>query len=175
MARGFFPLEEELGLLPGSLSPSLVESLVRLGTWLPFGPTGQMLEHFTKVTVSEATVRRVTEKAGAGYVAVQQEQLEVLEKELPEAGPGPAVQQVSVDGAYVRLRGKGEWAEVKPLAIGTVAEPVLNREGEWEVHTKELSYFSRLAEHETFGRGHRGDAAPGHQQCWGGVWSGRRC
>jgi hypothetical protein len=149
---GFFPLDEELGLLPGSLSPSLVESIVRLGTWMPFEPTRQMLWHFTKVTVSEATVRRNTEKAGASYVAVQTEQLAALEKELPEAEEGPEIQQMSVDGAYVRLRGKDEWAEVKTLAIGTVAEPELNRQGEWEVHTQELSYFSRLADHETFGR-----------------------
>lgn len=152
MVRGFSPLDEELGLLPGSLTPSVVESLVRLGTWMPFEPARQMLAHFTQVAVSEPTARRNTEKAGECYVAVQTAQLEALEQELPEAKPGPAVQQVSVDGAFVRLRGKGEWAEVKTLAIGTVAEAVLNRAGEWEVHTRELSYFSRLADHETFGR-----------------------
>ena len=125
---------------------------MRLGTWMPFEPAAQMLGHFTKVAVSEATARRVTEKSGESYVAVQQQQLVALEEELPQVVVGPAVQQVSVDGAYVPLRGPAQWAEVKTLAIGTVMEPVLNREGEWEVHTRELSYFSRLADHETFGR-----------------------
>ena len=47
----FFPLDEELELLPGELTPSLVESLVRLGTWLPFRPAARMLAYFTCVRV----------------------------------------------------------------------------------------------------------------------------
>jgi hypothetical protein len=45
----------------------------------------------------------------------------------------------------------GEWAEVKTLVIGEVAKPVLER-GEWAVHSRELSYFSRLADSDSFGR-----------------------
>ena|SRR3990172_1917437 len=69
--RGFSPLDEELKLLPGSFTPSLVESIVRLGTWMPFLPTAKMLAHFTKVEISKATVCRDTEKAGQAYVEVQ--------------------------------------------------------------------------------------------------------
>ncbi len=148
----FFPLDEELALLPGRLTPSLQESVVRLGTWLPFGPTAAMLKHFTQVRVSEATARRVTERAGQAYVAVQEAVVERLEREAPAAPAGPALQQVSVDGAMVPLRGKGEWAEVKTLAIGTVGEPEVNGQGEPVVHTRELSYFSRLLEQELFAR-----------------------
>ena len=120
---------------------------------MPFEPAAAMLSYFTKAEVSEPTIRRATERAGQAYVEVQTAEVEALEKQLPQAPPGPPVQQVSVDGAYVRLRGKGEWAEVKTLAIGTVTEPVLDpKKGEWEVHARELSYFSRLADHETFGR-----------------------
>ena len=36
VGRAFSPLDEELGLLPGRFTPSLQESAVRLGTWLPF-------------------------------------------------------------------------------------------------------------------------------------------
>jgi len=148
----FSPLDEELGLLPGTLSPSLVESAVRLGTWLPFEPAAQMLAHFTRTDISKPTVRRLTEEAGAAYVAVQAAQVEALEQTLPEAPAGPPRLQVSVDGAMVPLVG-GEWAEVKTLALGAVAAPELNQKrGEREVHTQELSYFSRLADHETFAR-----------------------
>ena len=34
---GFFPLDDELELLPGSLRPNLQEDLVHLGTCMPFG------------------------------------------------------------------------------------------------------------------------------------------
>jgi hypothetical protein len=55
-----------------------------------------------------------------------------------------------VDGAMVPLV-HGEWAEVKTVAIGTIQSPVLDTQrGEMVVHTTELSYFSRLAEAETF-------------------------
>jgi hypothetical protein len=150
----FFPLDEELELLPGDLTPSLVESVVRLGTWLPFTPAAQMLAYFTRVLVGTTTARRLTTQAGAAYEAVQTaavERLERLERELPAAPQGPAVQLLSVDGAMVPLVG-GEWAEVKTLALGVVQEPVVNRRGEPEVHTTDLSYFSRLTDHETFGR-----------------------
>jgi hypothetical protein len=147
----FFPLDEELGLLPGELTPSLWESVVRLGTWLPFRPAAQMLAYFTHVLVSAATVRRLTEQAGTAYVAVQMAQVEELEGALPAPPQGPAVQLLSVDGALVPLV-QGAWAEVKTLALGQVQEPVVSKGGEQQVHTTDLSYFSRLADHETFGR-----------------------
>lgn len=142
-----------MGLLAGSLSPSLVESVVRLGTWLPFEPAAQMVAHFTRTDVSKATVRRTTEQAGAAYVAVQVAELEVLERELPPAPAGPPLLQVSVDGAMVPLRGRDAWAEVKTLALGAVGPPTRTAAtGEWEVHAEELSYFSRRADHQTFAR-----------------------
>lgn len=149
---GFSPLDEELGLLPGKFSPSLVESAVRLGTWLPFAPSAAFLTYFTHTAVSPATVRRLTEQAGAAYVAEQTAQVEALEETLPAGPVAPERLQVSVDGAMVPLVG-GEWAEVKTLAVGEVAvPPQVPAPEDWEGHTTHLSYFSRLADSETFGR-----------------------
>jgi hypothetical protein len=75
-----------------------VESAVRLGSYMPFEPAAAMLAHFTKVEVGKDTVRRMTERAGAAYVAVQDGELARLERELPASPAGPAVQQLSVDG-----------------------------------------------------------------------------
>ena len=58
MARGFSPLDEELDLLPGKLSPWLVESVARMGTWLPFEQVPEAVAFFTKVGISEETARR---------------------------------------------------------------------------------------------------------------------
>ena len=57
---------------------------------------------------------------------------------------------MSTDGALVPLV-HGEWAEVKTVAIGAIQPPVIEN-GETVIHTTELSYFSRLAEAETFTR-----------------------
>jgi hypothetical protein len=148
---GFFPLDDELALLPGSLTPSLAESLVRLGSEIPsFGRAASLLEHFTKVRVAEATVRRRTEAAGAAYVAVQTAVADQVEREVPASPTAPAVLQLSVDGAMVPLL-HGQWAEVKTLAAGcVVAQP--DPAGALVVRTGDLSYFSRLADHETFRR-----------------------
>jgi hypothetical protein len=148
--RGFFPLDEELALLPGTLTPSLQEQLVRLGSWLPFAKAAALLTAFTRVSVTEATSRRQTERAGALYAAWQEGEVARLERELPPPPSGPPTQVISVDGVMVPLL-HGEWAEVKNLVIGEVAEP-LQVAGEEEVHSQALSYFSRLGEAETFAR-----------------------
>jgi hypothetical protein len=61
--QAFFPLDEELALLPGTLTPNLQADLVRLGAWLPFGRAAQELQHLRGVTVSRPTVERLTEAA----------------------------------------------------------------------------------------------------------------
>ena len=147
---GFFPLDEELALLPGVLTPALQEHLVRLGTRLPFRSVVQELASLKHVTTTEATVRRHTETAGAAYVAHQTEEAERVERTLPAVPDGAPRQLLSADGAMVPLV-HGAWVEVKTVAIGDIQPPVLEN-GEMVVHTTNLSYFSRLTEAETFSR-----------------------
>lgn len=147
---GFSPLDEELALLPGRLTPSLQEAVVRLGTWMPFGRVVTELAFFTQVSLTEATARRQTEAAGAAYVALQSAEVEHRERTTPPAPAGPPVQLVSVDGVMVPLVHQ-EYAEVKTLVIGTV-QPAVMEKGEAVVHCSDLSYFSRLADAETFAR-----------------------
>jgi hypothetical protein len=152
VVRGFFPLDEELGLVPGRFTPRLQESLARLGTWMPFRHAAEELEFFTGVALSEATARRVAERTGAAYVDVQTAQVAQLEQTLPPPPVGPERLLLSVDGAFVPLVG-GEWTEVKTLALGVIADPVLDaRRGERVVHTRDLSYFSRRSEAADFTR-----------------------
>lgn len=146
----FFPLDEELALLPGTLTPSLYEHQVRLGTWMPFARAAKELGYFHHVTVSEASARRATEGAGAALVEQQSEAVEAIERTCPPPPEGPQQQLLSVDGAMVPLLHR-EWAEVKTLVIGAIQPPVQEK-GEMVVHTTDLSYFSRLADADTFGR-----------------------
>lgn len=146
--RGFFPLDEELALLPGSLSPHTHENLVRLGAWMPFEKAAGLLSDILKVEVSKSKGERCTEAAGAAYVAIQAEEADEIERHAPPAAKGSEKMVFSADGAMVPLL-HGEWAEVKTLVIGDVIAPVLER-GEWAVHTRNLSYFSRLVTSERF-------------------------
>ena len=150
MAVGFFPLDEELELLPGQLTPRCQEQLVRLGAWMPFARAAAMFTDFTRVTVNEDYARRQTEKAGAAYATYQTAEVDRLERETPPPPAGPEKLCLSADGAFVPLVGP-EWAEVKTLMVGAVAPPVLEK-GELVVHVESISYFSRLTDNHTFGR-----------------------
>ena len=121
-----------------------------MGARMPFRQAARLVGHFRNVEVSEATVRRATEKSGQARVELQTREAAALEWELQEAAEGPALQQlsvVSVDGAMVPLL-HGEWGEVKTLAIGVIEEPPASG----EVHARVMSYFSRMTDHQSFAR-----------------------
>jgi hypothetical protein len=122
----------------------LVEELVHLATWMPFTPAAKHLKRSTRVDLSEPTVRRHTEAAGAAYVVVQTAAAERILRDGPDAPCAPAAVVVSVDGAMVPLQ-HGVWAEAKTLVIGEVERPP----AEADLHT--LSYFSRVCDAATFG------------------------
>jgi hypothetical protein len=67
------------------------QSIVRLGTWLPFEQVPEGLAHFTRVTVTRETARRLTEGAGAAWVAWETAAVERLEQDGPPGPAGPAV------------------------------------------------------------------------------------
>ena len=58
VGRVFFPLDEELALSSGSLTPKQQDHLAHLATWMPFERASKMLETLLGVQVSEPTVRR---------------------------------------------------------------------------------------------------------------------
>jgi len=120
---------------------------VHLATWMPYARAVQMLERLLGVQVSEPTVRRQAEAAGAQVEAVQTAKAYTSEPE-ESWEPGAARQGMSADGASVPLL-KGEWAEVRTVASGEVQEDRSTPE-EPEVHVGQLSSFSRLTDAATF-------------------------
>jgi hypothetical protein len=149
----FFPLDEELCLLPGSLTPKQQEHLAHLSTWMPFERAREMLEKLLGVQVSEPTVRRATLRVGALSEARQTAQSQQPATSAPEVTPCEKL-VISTDGAYVPLVG-GQWAEVRTVAIGEVKEKVTKRHK--EIQTQQLSYFSRMTDCVTFGERAQGE------------------
>lgn len=145
---GLFPLDEELAWQPGCLTPRQREHLAHLAIWMPFERARQMLEEFLGIQVSEPTVRRGTERTGSLCEARQTAQSQQT-FQAQAATTACEKQVISTDGAYVPLV-KGEWAEVRTVAIGEVKEQV-GRHGQREVHTGQISYFSRMTDAESFG------------------------
>jgi hypothetical protein len=106
--------------------------------WLSRAPGG--------VLVSESAAERLTEAAGAAYVAEQTAAVERLEQQPTPEPAGPGLLQLSADGAMISLVGK-QWVEVKTLALGRVIQ-----EADGTTRATDLSYFSRRAEHTAFRR-----------------------
>jgi len=146
--QAFFPLDDELALLSGQVTPQVHAWLVRLATWMPFAAASSLLLDLVRVPVSTATTRRVTETAGSLLVAAQTSQASDLLSacRLPQGSSQTLL--LSADGAMVPLV-KGEWAEVKTLVIGDIPRSV--PADTTELRTQALSYFSRLCDAETFG------------------------
>lgn len=140
---GFFPLDEQLELMTGNLTPTAEEHLVRLAAWMPFGRAAQMLQALTGVQVSEATVRRHTEQMGNVVETLQDEQSQTETSVTTRQEQAPKQLVMSADGAFVPLE-HGVWAEVRTLAIGEVEQ-----QGE-QSRTRALSYFSRMSDANTF-------------------------
>ena len=146
---GFSPLDDELGLLPGQLTPRLQEGLVRLSSHIPsFAKATTEFAFWTQVEVHRTTTGRLTEAAGATVVALQTAEAAAILH--PPARPPHLSRRLvlSVDGAMVPLL-HGQWAEARTLAVG---EPhvITGAEGQAQVQTTTLSYFSRLTDSTTF-------------------------
>lgn len=154
-AAAFFPLDEELELGTEGLDPWLTESIALLGTVMPFGRVPLVVERLARVRVKPETARRVTEAVGRAQVGRETVDAEWVRATLPMPSQGPAVQQLSLDGAMVPLIG-GEWAEVKTLALGEVTTAAA-ADGTATTQTTALSYFSRLSDADTFREHARGE------------------
>src|SRR2546423_10024211 len=144
VGEAFFPLDEQLELPAGGLTPRAEETLVRLACGMPYAQAQELLSDLVGIQVSKATARRATLDTGQAALALDEAEVERLKQEVPLAPEGADKQQVSADGAMVHLVG-GEWVEVKTLIMGEVT---CNKRG--ESCTQELSTFSRLADAERF-------------------------
>jgi hypothetical protein len=144
----FSPLDEELGLLPGTLAPRQHEHLVHLASWMPFAKVSAMLARLLGVQVGEETVRRLTQVAGRRVEEGQTQAASAPWQEERRATAPPARLVISADGAYVPLL-NGQWAEVRTLAIGSCLASEAARTSS-EDRVGDLSYFSRMTSAEHF-------------------------
>ena len=114
--------------------------MARLGTWMPFRAAQRELAFFLGVEVAEATVRRITEQAGATQMQVQAAEVEALLKERPDSSVGPAVQLLSLDGALIQAAEDDQVCEVSGAGLF-----------HWQWVSRECQQTGRADSHETSG------------------------
>ena len=147
-ARVFFPLDEELAFLPGTLAPRQQSHLAQLGRWMPFRCASRVLEDLLGAHVSSETTRRLCEQVGKRVEEAQTAAARRPWKEDCSDEENDLRMVISADGAMVPLTG-GEWAEVRTLAMGEVPPPA-GAQDLPHVHVHKLSYCSRLTDAATF-------------------------
>src|SRR5579871_851381 len=140
----FFPLDEELGLAHVALTPWAHRSLLLLSAWMPFAVAAHQLELLSGISISRESARRVSEEGGANLESWQNEQAKPEQRANTDEVPARLV--MATDGAMVPLL-KGEWGEVKTVAVGKLKE---RKKGQGAQYS-DISYFSRLADSQTFG------------------------
>ena len=99
MEVGFFPLDKGLQVPNGHLLPHAQETLVSLGSELPFGRVAEHLKRILGVVVHASTARRQTLAVGQRVLEIQNEQAQPL-----ACCPEEAVAErmaMSSDGAMV--------------------------------------------------------------------------
>jgi hypothetical protein len=117
---------------------------------MPFEKAVREVEEILGIAVSKLVGEKYTEAAGAAYVAIQEEEVAELEARMPKAPEGAEQMLISADGAMVPLL-HGVWAEVRTLVVGEV-QSVEKKNGEKEVRTQKMSYFSRKMSAQEFQR-----------------------
>src|SRR5947209_17681813 len=111
---------------------------------MPYASARELLADLLGIQVSKGTAWRATLATGQAQLAVCEQAMERLKREMPQVPGGAEKQALSGDGAMVHLVG-GEWVEVKTLALGEVSR---NKRG--EVCMQHLSYCSRLGDAASF-------------------------
>src|SRR5438270_8237211 len=103
VGEAFFPLDEQLGLVSGGLTPRAEETLVRLATWMPYAQAQELLQDLVGIGVSKATARRATLSTGEAALSLDEAEVERLKQEVPQAP----------EGADKQLRSRG-WSDGAP-------------------------------------------------------------
>jgi hypothetical protein len=178
---GWCPLDEQLGLGRGELSPVAEEITSYLGAFMPFGRAADFLARSGLLQISHDTVNNTSVRIGQMLAEQQQAEVDAIwegEQPYPEY-EGPQVPQVMyLSGDGVRyLAADGQGRELKVAAVYET-EIRANDQGEQDPHAIHTDYvvsdqqpgtFSRAVEVVTQRRGLRQARTPVVLQD-GAIW-----
>jgi hypothetical protein len=100
VGQRFFPLDEELRLLPGQYTPQVQEAITRLGSRLSFEEAREELELLWGLEISTGGVRHITLRHGRIANELIEAEVARLEREAPEPSAGAKQLVVSADGLW---------------------------------------------------------------------------
>jgi hypothetical protein len=159
--KGFFSLDEQLGLQDQRWSEGVVKQVVWSSGLVPYEQAAEILQSVGQVAISGSSAWRLTQKWGQRLVELEQK-----EQEQANATPqGNEIQRreerqdrhmgLSMDGTMIYIRGE-EWKELKVGCLFEVVPcPQLDpKTKEWseQGHAVHNSYVCHLGGPEEFGK-----------------------
>ncbi|GIV79373.1 MAG: hypothetical protein KatS3mg050_3767 [Litorilinea sp.] len=132
--------------------------LAYVGSQLAFEEAAGLLEQLRGLSVSSGRIRRATEELGK---RVQAEEAHAVEEAWEQGQPSPATAPlppsqpfyISMDGVSVLIRKQGGREQKLGAVYTTRAKPARQRPDELEIRAEEMSFYTEMADAETFGRG----------------------
>ena len=143
--RGWYPLDERLGVLAGQFSGGLSEAMALVGVELPFAAAARALERLAGVAASASAIERLTEERGAVLEGRRGEEEKQLMRQQP-IGPAPRPVElgqwvVGLDATMTHF--DDGWHEVK-VGVVCLARVHSRQALEPEVRVEGQSYISHV-------------------------------
>jgi hypothetical protein len=151
--RGYFPLDERLGIVESLVSPGLAEAIVQVNAELPFERAEELLASLSGVHYSRRDAREMTEVFGDQLEKEAQEEIQAMfkvgkRKPTPVENPQtPERLYISPDGTTVHM--EDGWKEVKVASVFTASVPVKKDEEPVRERTR---YVGTTEDSQAFGR-----------------------
>lgn len=150
---GIFPLDEELRLERGSLSPALAREVVWLSGVVAYEQVSQVLERIGQYSVPPSTLWEHVQHHGERlvvYQARQQSQVSIERPAWETRRYQPQLRKgVSLDGGMVNIRGEG-WKEFKTGVVSTLLPPDQQSEKQPDTVCQDMHYTAVLGSVEQF-------------------------
>ena len=151
--RGLFPLDEQLGLEQGSLSPALAREVVWLSGLVTYAKVNQVLQRVGNYCLPSTTVWEQVQQQGERLLTEQrrqQSQVSLERTQWEQARYDSQLRKsVSLDGGMVNIRDEG-WKELKVGVVSTLLPPEQQAEISDEPVNYDLHYVAVLGGVEQF-------------------------
>lgn len=153
MGQGFFPLDEQLGLGEGQLSPGLKKQVVWLSAKMSFKEAQKVLSEIGDVAVSHTQIWRESQEAGEKFKGYEvQRQTESLSQ--PKRNESAVIKVeaelklgASLDGGMMYIREEG-WKEFKAGCVYQIesCQSYDPHTHQWEevAHARDNTYVAHL-------------------------------
>lgn len=157
-SHGHYPLDDEYGLRPNTMSAELERLAALVGVQMPFAQASLLFSELTLTSLSDHSIDKASQSYGQTVEQVEADlyQQAVEQEAEAEARMRPLRLYGSVDGGRVQTRApKGQPQPWRELKIGAWfqarGEPPKNPEGQWTIQAHEITYYSDILPAEQFG------------------------